>query len=151
MGTCLRYYIKFQSTPPPRSLRIIHSADQDNPICQEVTKHLEKKAVEKVPYSATGGYCSTFFLRPKKTGGLRPILNLKPLNKYLVTKSFKIDHIGVIVNSLWKSLYAVSLDLTNTYLHIAIRYSHRKYLRFALSKTERFQFRVLCFGVQTTP
>ena len=45
------------------------------------------------------------------------------------------------------------LDLTDVYLHIAIRHSYRKYmyLRFALSETKRYQFRVLCFGVKTAP
>jgi hypothetical protein len=50
-------------------------------------KLLGKGAIELVPPGQEGqGFYSTFFIVPKKDGGLRPILNLKPLNVHLSTK-----------------------------------------------------------------
>jgi hypothetical protein len=46
-------------------------------ILEEVKKLLGKGAIELVPPGQEGqGFYSTFFIVPKKDGGLRPILNL---------------------------------------------------------------------------
>jgi hypothetical protein len=49
-------------------------------ILEEVNKLLGKGAIELVPPGQEGqGFYSTFFIVPKKDGGLRPILILKSL------------------------------------------------------------------------
>jgi hypothetical protein len=62
-------------------------------LSQEITELLQKDAIEVVDPRSKGFY-STFFVVPKKDGGLRPILNLKPLNRYIVYKNWK--------NSRWR-------------------------------------------------
>ena len=46
--------------------------------------------------------------------------------------------------------WMVSLDLQDTYLQVPIHRDSRRYLRFVI-KGRAYQFRVLCFGLTTTP
>ena len=115
-------------------------------ILKEIEKLLEKRAIEPVPNAETGtGFYSTFFLVPKRTGGLRPVINLKPLNRYLQTQHFKIDTLNKVINLTKKGIWAISIDLTDAYLHIPIFQGHRKYLRFCI-KGKAYQFIALPFG-----
>ena len=52
-------------------------------ILQEVDELLQKKAIEIVPQNQIqSGFYSTLFLAEKKTRDLRPVINLRPLNRY---------------------------------------------------------------------
>ena len=54
-------------------------------------KSLEKAAIEPVPIAEEHlGFYSTLFLVPQKTGDIRVVINLKPLNQYLKTEHFKL-------------------------------------------------------------
>ena len=146
------YCLELVSQPPLGIVRTTPAGDRDGPLQLEVLSLLRKKAIEPVPLSQRGtGFYSTFFLRPKKTGGLRPILNLRPLNQHLTTRHFRMDHLASIVADLRTGLWGVSLDLTDAYLHIPVRTAHKKFLRFALSTGEHYQFTCLCFGLRTAP
>lgn len=65
----------------------------------------KKRAIESVPKSQEGmGFYSTFFLVPKKDGGLRPILNLRNLSVHSQVPHFKMT----IFTKLW--YYIVSKE-----------------------------------------
>ena len=51
-------------------------------LAKEIEKLLQKNAIERVlnPLNSNG-YYNTYFLVPKKAGNLRPVLNLRPLNR----------------------------------------------------------------------
>lgn len=120
-------------------------------ILSEVESLLEKGAIEPVPPSQIkSGFYSTFFLVPKKTGDLRPIINLRPLNRYIVKKHFRMDTLTKVLNLVKPNDWAISLDLKDAYLHIPIHRSHRKYLRFCI-QGKVYQFVALCFGPTQAP
>ena len=52
-----------------------------------------------------------FFLVPEKTGDLRPVINLKPLNQFVQKNHFKMENIQMPMNSVSLGDYIVSLDL----------------------------------------
>ncbi|XP_060594733.1 uncharacterized protein LOC132749068 [Ruditapes philippinarum] len=52
------------------------------------------------------GFYSTLFLVPKKNGELRPVINLRPLNRYLVKKHFKMDTRLGIFNRSQRRIHA---------------------------------------------
>ncbi|CAM4708193.1 unnamed protein product [Leuciscus chuanchicus] len=57
----------------------------------EVAKLLSKGAIEPLSQvQSEGGLYSRYFLVPKKDGGLRPILDLRQLNKVLVKRQFRM-------------------------------------------------------------
>ena len=66
---------------------------QDVPIYQnEISNLLEKQVIEPVSIqNQNTGFYSTLFINKKKNGKLRPVTNLRPLNKYLLIKHFKMD------------------------------------------------------------
>ena len=109
-------------------------------ILTEVESLLEKGAIEPVPISQiNSGFYSTLFLFPKKTGDLRPIINLRPLNRYMSKLHFRMDTLTKVLNLVKPKDWAISLDLTDAYLHILIHKSHQKYLRFSI-QGQVFQF-----------
>ena len=79
---------------------------QHNILLQEVQTLLSKNAIELVPpHKARDGFYSTLFMVPKKNSEkLRPVINLKPLNQFLLKKSFKMDHLGVVMKLLRKAI-----------------------------------------------
>jgi hypothetical protein len=145
--------LPFKSSPPTfRGVR-------DTPLqgefaavlVDEVTSLVSKAAVEEVPQEeAYQGWYGHYFLVKKKSGGLRPILNLKPLNKLLQVEKFKMETLKSVILATQPGEWVASVDLKDAYFHVAIRESHRKYLRFAL-QGKCYQYRVLPFGLSSSP
>ncbi len=58
---------------------------------QEVVTLLRKEAIEMVPpHERESGFYSWYFIVPKKDGGLRPILDLRQLNRSVSRLKFKM-------------------------------------------------------------
>ena len=88
-----------------------------------------KSAVEKVSAREMhSGFYSTLFLVPKKNGEMRPVINLKPVNRYFVKKHFKMDTLSKVLNLVTKGDWALTIDLKDAYFHLKIFKGHRKYL-----------------------
>ena len=81
---------------------------------------------------------------------MRPVINLKPLNRYLEKKHFKMDTMKKVLNLVQKGDWCINLDLKDAYFRIEIHKSHRQYLRFYYKKVA-YQFRALCFGPTVAP
>jgi hypothetical protein len=128
---------------------ILKDANMSLVLQNEVSELLKKEAIEVADPTSPGFY-STFFVVPKRDGGLRPVLNLKPLNQYIQYKKFRMETAASIFNYLRQGDWLVSIDLTDAYLHVPIRPSHRPFLRFAFNG-EVYQFRVLPFGLSSAP
>ena len=62
-------------------------------IKREIEKLLKKGAIEKAEVTK-GQFISSLFLVPKKEGGTRPVINLKPLNQYIPYHKFRLETIG---------------------------------------------------------
>ena len=82
------YAIDFVNCPPgskgPVSTSVPCLQSKQIALDQAIQALAIKKVVEPVPLSQEGqGFYSTLFLVPKKPDGWRPVLNLKPLNKYV--------------------------------------------------------------------
>jgi hypothetical protein len=116
---------------------------------QEVKEFLEKLAVHPVD-KQTDGFISSLFVVPKKDGGNRPIVNLKPLNQYLIYEHFKMEGIHMLRDLLKQGDWLVKIDLKDAYLTVPIWKNHQKYLRF-LWKDNMLEFACLPFGLATAP
>ena len=79
---------------------------------EAVTSLLAKMAVRRVvDYQTSPGYYSPYFLATKKDGSLRPILNLKIFNQYLVKEKFRMETLKSFLSTLEKGDLLISLDL----------------------------------------
>ena len=146
------YALEFVPPFPPLSNKIrwttINQGDE-SVFEVELSEMLKKRAIEEVDRNSPGFY-STFFLVPKKDGGWRPVLNLRPPNKYMKYTKFRMETNASILAVLSQGDWLASLDLKDAYFHVPVLPAHRPYLRFAF-KDRIFQYRVLPFGLTTAP
>ena len=89
----------------------------------------EKRVITKVS-PIPGQILSNVFLRPKKDGTHRLILNLKRFNESVSHYHFKMDSLSTITKLVSQNCYMVSVDMKDVYYSIPIRSSDRKFLRF---------------------
>ncbi len=147
------YRIQF-AFRPPRFNGVVSTSvkpERAHLLTQELQTLLDKGAIERVPLpDRQSGYYSRYFLVPKKDGGLRPILDLRGLNRYLRIYKFKMLTIKMIVSHIQSEDWFVTIDLKDAYFHIEILPQHRKFLRFAFGG-EAYQYRVLPFGLALSP
>ena len=99
------------NTQRPQS---VFSVEESGIIHSEVKKLLSKNIIETTdhtPYEVI----SSIFIRPKKDGGHRLILNLKGLNQFVTYHHFKMETLQSIVRLVEKNCYMASLDLKDAY------------------------------------
>lgn len=100
-------------------------------------------------------FLSNVFVRPKKNGSYRMILNLKELNVNVEYKKFKMDTLESIVKLIRQDCYMGSLDLKNAYYTVPVADSHQAYLRFPWrsksGEVSIYQFTCLPNGLASAP
>ena len=97
-------------------------------------KLLEKGAIVKAQH-CLGEFISNLILVPKRTGDLGPVINLNPLNKFVIKRHFKMETISVAREFITNNDYLPSVDLSDAYFSIQIHESYRKFLRFIWERT----------------
>ena len=95
-------------------------------------------------------FLSNIFLVPKKTGDLRPVINLKPLNEFVHDIHFKMENIESVKQLLRTGDFMATIDLKDAYFSIPIDIRDRKYLRFLWNNT-LYEFTCLPFGYSLAP
>ena len=88
-------------------------------------------------------------LGAKKSGGLRPVINLKPLNLF-IKKKFKMETTRSIRKALSPGDWVTSIDLNDSYFHIPVHPELQRYLRIVVG-VKVFQFKALPFGLSPAP
>lgn len=145
-GATIEFDTRPHNTKRPQS---VFSVEESAIIDNEVAKLLSKNIIETTdhtPYEVI----SNIFIRPKKDGGHRLILNLKGLNQFVTYHHFKMETLQSIVRLVEKNCYMASLDLKDAYYTVSVNPSHRKYLRF-IWKNVLYQFTCLPNGLSSCP
>ena len=147
------YRLQFR-VRPPRFHSVIHTVVAEEAAAvlrEEINNLLNKRAIRVVPASETNkGWYSRYFVVPKKGGGLRPILDLRVLNKYLRTYRFKMLTLRQLLGAIRPGDWFTTIDLTDAYFHVAIHPDHRQFLRFAFEGIA-YEYLVLPFGLSLAP
>ena len=141
------YILPFHSHPPLSSTPIplpsySPSSIKRLALVAAVKDLLSKGAIE--PASGPGFY-SRLFVTPKVTGGWRPVIDLSCLNRFIRLSHFCMETAQSVLQSIRSSDWMISL-----YLQVPVHLQSRRYLRFCLGD-QVYQFRVLCFGLSSTP
>ena len=131
LDTVRGYKIDFISVPtqnfPPKQPKLQqHEEIALNTLLKEL---LLKGVIEKCSHE-DWEFISPVFLRPKKSGKCRMILNLKKLNKHVADIHFKMDTLQSCINLMKKNCFMGSLDLTYAYYWVSISTESQKYLKF---------------------
>ena len=143
------FRIPFSKIPPLSSVPI-RMSKSSSPFLREEIENLNKRAVERVQNPGTPGFYSRIFLVPKKNGTLRLIIDLSLLNRYIKKESFKMETVKSVRQAMRLNDWAVSIDLTDAYLHVPIHHQSRKYLRF-IYEDQVYHFTALPFGMSLSP
>lgn len=165
------YRIEFtgpcQLTRAPLWTQIPRNIKRRQALESGLEKMLKKQAIIPVnPLLDGPGFYSSLFLVEKRSGGWRPILNLRNLNTSVSPPKFKMDTLKSVMSTLGGDIrlrqassrdpygspgpWAVSLDLEDAYFHVAVDPRDTKFLRFAYNGTI-YEFQVLPFGLSTAP
>ena len=79
----------------------------------EIEKLGEKQAIQKVN-NIQGQIVSNIFVKEKKDGTYRMILNLREMNKMLEKTHFKMETLESAISLMKKECYFTSIDLKDT-------------------------------------
>ena len=126
-----------------------HTEDEIEFLHEEITKLLDKQIITQVE-PVPGQYVSNIFLRDKKDGSYRMILNLKKLNFSVEYFHFKMETLKSAINLMTPGCYMASIDFKDAYYSVPIYEPHRKYLRFRFDG-EMYEFTCLPNGLSSGP
>lgn len=115
----------------------------------EIQNLLDKKVIEEVN-SVEGEFLSPIFVRPKKNGEFRMILNLKALNEFVEYHHFKMDTFETALNLIKSNCFMASVDIRHAYYSVPIDEQYRKFLRFSW-KEKILQYSCLPNGLASAP
>ncbi|KAL0149356.1 hypothetical protein M9458_055394, partial [Cirrhinus mrigala] len=146
----LGYAIQFARHPPRYRgvlFTSVHSDTHAAVLRAEIAVLLAKDAIEPVPPAEMkSGFYSPYFIVPKKSGGLIPILDLRALNRSLLRLPFKMLTTKRMLTCIRHQDWFAAIDLKDAYFHVSILPRHRPFLRFAF-EGRAYQYKVLPFGL----
>lgn len=105
-------------TRTTNALRIKNTYRRNKQGIIEPTGHVEREIV------------SWIFLREKKDGSHRMILNLKSLSQFMNKLHFKMDTLHTITKLVEKDCFMAAIDLKDAYYSVTMAPEDRKYLKF---------------------
>lgn len=114
----------------------------------EVQSLLSKRAIEHA--SPRVGFYARIFLVLKKNGKLRPVFNMKLLNRFIKARGFHMATLKMVAAAIRHNDFAVSLDLSDAHFHVNVAPEHRCFLCFKF-KGKIFQFKAMSFGLSSAP
>ena len=141
--------IPFHSLPEPFELAN-HSLSplQTDFVDGEIDRLVHNGAIEICDYKPS--YISPIGCVPKRTGKYRLIIDLRHLNSYLSTPSYRNEDIREASKTIRAKDYFVSLDIKDGFHHIPVKDSCRDYLGFKW-RGQYYRWRSLPFGMSCSP
>ena len=145
------YKLEFCETPfqshVPRETQF---SEAQGPLVEaELIKLLHKQVIVPCGHEP-GEYISPTFLRDKRDGSSRVILNLAKFNNFVADQHFKMETLDTVLNLMKPGAYAGSLDLKDAYYSVPIHESHTKYLKFSFDE-KLYKFVALPNGLKSGP
>ena len=97
------------------------------------------------------GFYSRLFVVPKpEVGKFRVIINMKPINRYIRKKSFKMEGLKDVKCLLRPGCYAGIVDLSDAYYHVKLHKKSRKFTRFIVDG-QIMEYTSLPMGLTDSP
>ena len=112
---------------PPGELKF--SAEEERAIDLEIEKFLSRGIISLSshdPYE----FISNIFVRRKRDGSYRMILNLSRLNEHIRAHHFKMENLTTALSLMTKDCYMASLDYKDAYYSVPIACWDQKLLKF---------------------
>lgn len=122
---------------------------QQEIISGEIKKLLQLKVI-KVTQRQSQQVLSPIFLREKKNGEFRLVLNLERLNKYIPYKHFKMENFEQAIRLINKGDFMASVDLRHAYYSVKVADEQQRLLCFTWQDVI-YQFTCLPNGISEGP
>lgn len=139
-----------QPTPRSRPIPLGYSEKEMGLLKQEIIKLSEKNVIKPEQRQTTGDFYSPVFLREKKDGTHRFILNLKRMNKSIQKTHFKMESIKNVIAMVQPGCWMATIDLKDAYYSVPVGNKSTKLLKFLLD-SEIFRFMALPNGYRDAP
>ncbi len=121
-------HIEFDTIPKQCTLPMTNDFNQAETKLVEIEKLLQKGVIQPC-IKESDDFISKIFLRPKKDGTHRLILNLKKLNTNVTYHHFKMDTLYLILKLAKKNCWMASVDLKDAYYSCPVAKQHQKFLK----------------------
>ena len=125
-------------------------SSQECEIIDNETEELLAKGAIQASEHENCDVISPIFLRYKKDGSPRPIVNLKNLNSHVVYSHFKMETLKHALDLISEGYWLASLVIKDEYFHVKIEKKFWKYLKLSWKGT-LYCFTCLCFGLASVP
>ena len=151
LRTIKGYEIEFDESPIQEKLPnpISFNKNECELVSSEVNEMLKKGAIKEID-NENCKFLSNIFLVPKKNGQLRPVINLKFLNKFVVYEKFKQETIKTVLDLIQENDYFCSIDLKDAYWSLPLSDKSQEYVVFEWNN-KYYAFVVLPFGLSSSP
>lgn len=153
MDTINGYQVELTNEPRQKFIPkpLTFSSTEQLQINMEIDRFLQCKIIEPIFTKDENEYISNIFIRPKKDGKVRVILNLKTFNKnHMANIHFKMETLQSAINNMRKDCYFGSIDISEAFYSVPICKTDRKYFRF-WHNNQKYQFKALIMGLTTSP
>ncbi|KAL0891810.1 hypothetical protein ABMA27_015076 [Loxostege sticticalis] len=125
-------------------------ATQPSPAMTQTIQDLLNQDIIRPVTERTPSFISKLFLRKKSNGTMRPIFDLRELNKFVKTKHFRLISHSVVPEFLQPGDWMIKLDISQAYFHVPMARSHRVFLRISF-QGELYEMTCLPFGLSSAP
>ena len=149
--------IQFEKSPPLtlplKQYETFLSPTQSLIVEQEIKELVEKGALRVVSYSEAikvPGLYSRVFVVPKPNGNHRVIINMKPLNKFIVKETFHMESEKEVRSLLEPGCWGSVIDLSDAYYLVSVDKRDRKYCRF-IFQGKIYEYKALPMGLTESP
>lgn len=145
-------HIEFENNENPVNTSIPHSnfsSNEEAIVALEIQKLLDMKVIKEVQHHPDE-FLSPIFLRPKKDGEYRMILNLKKLNESIKFYHFKMDTFETAIKLIKPNSYMASIDVRHAYYMVPIAEAQQVKLRFVF-RNKVYQYVALPNGISCAP
>ena len=151
LDTVRGYKIDFEEVPKQTRIpKLIQFSEHETELIQsEIDNFLAKGIIRECEHEA-GEFVSNIFIRPKKNGKIRVVLNLKSLNRMVVYQKFKMDTVHSVCTLIKRDCYLASLDLQDAYYSVPVHPESQKYLKFYW-RNKLYCYQCLPNGLSSAP
>ena len=143
----VKYGLKIDFKNKPQLVnvpKIPYNAEEKSIINLEIGKLLKKGVITKCQ-KEEDDFISTVFIREKKDGTFRTILNLKYLNEFVEYKHFKMESLENVFQIIKKDVWMSSVDLKDAFFTIPVHILHQKHFKFEWFN-QFYKFLVMPYG-----
>ena len=146
---------RFQDTIHQNSSFVICS-DQNESILLPVSQRRDRKSSQQTGSgkgTESGNSRLLFPDIPCAKKERKVSFNIRPVfikNRYIEKRAFKMETVKSVRQAMRLNDWAVSIDLTDVYLHVPIHRQSRKYLRF-VHEDQVYHFSALLFRMSLSP